>query len=98
MKLIDFGINKKLNEFTKFKTYKVTLKTMASEILKKNVENKEEAKIKEYDDKCDLWSIGIIIYELYFKRPKYKGINENIVLNSIKTYGQKLLKKQDSTN
>jgi len=59
------------------------------EEIKKEKEKEKEKKV--YDDKCDLWSIGVIIYELLFKRPPY-GDNRNAILNSIK-YGQKLLKK-----
>ena len=78
-KLTDYGISKKMNDFTFCKTYAVTAITMAPEILKN--EN------KEYDEKCDLWSIGVIIYELYFKRPPFNGNNETVILNLIKNQG-----------
>ena len=39
--------------------------------------------------KSDLWSIGIIIYYMYFKEYPYKGKNEHILLNDIKS-GKKL--------
>jgi serine/threonine protein kinase len=69
-KLTDYGISKKLNDFTICKTYAGTAITMAPEILKNEGVN------KEYDEKCDLWSIGVIIYELYFKRPHLLEIME----------------------
>ena len=61
--------------------------TMAPEILKNEEEN------KEYSDKCDLWSIGVIIYVLFFKRPPYIGENAISILNKIKNLGQRILKK-----
>ena len=53
----------------------------------------EEEEIKEYSDKCDLWSIGVIIYELYFKKPPYNGINASAILKLIKNNGQKIIQK-----
>ena len=61
---------------------------MAPEILKM-----KEEENKKYNDKCDLWSIGIIIYELYFKRSPYNGENANAILKFINNLGQKILKK-----
>jgi len=57
VKLTDYGINKHLLNLTKkFSTQIDTLNMMAPEILEG----------KQYDEKCDLWSLGIIIYLLYF--------------------------------
>ena len=86
-KLTDYGISKKLNGLTICKTYTGTILTMAPEILEMNGED------REYNDKCDLWSIGVIIYQLYFKRPPYNGDTPNAILNLIKKQGQKKLKK-----
>ena len=86
-KLTDYGISKKMSDFTVCETYAGTAITMAPEILKMEGEN------KEYDEKCDLWSIGVIIYELYFKRPPYNGNNPKSIINLIKNSGRKLLKK-----
>ena len=83
-KLTDYGISKKMNDFTICKTYVGTAITMAPEILKNKGMN------KEYDEKCDLWSIGVIIYELYFKRPPF-GNNEALILNLIKNQVKKFL-------
>ena len=44
-----------------------TFHTMAPEVLEGE---------KHYVHKCDLWSIGIIIYQLYFKEYPYKGKNK----------------------
>ena len=62
---------------------------MAPEILK------GEEEIKEYSDKCDLRSIGVIIYELFFKKSPYNGENSSTILRFIKNKGKQILKKQD---
>ena len=46
-----------------------------------------------YNDKCDLWSLGIIIYELFFKVKPYLGDREFAVLNKIEKLGKKAIKK-----
>jgi len=61
-----------------------TFQTMAPEILEGN---------ENYDNKCDLWSIGIIIYQLYFKEYPYKGRTPVAIYNQIKELGNKILKK-----
>ena len=59
-----------------------TLLTMAPEIL-----NEEE-----YNSKCDLWSLGVIIYQLFFKEYPFNGNTEISLLKKINN-GQKFLKK-----
>ena len=62
----------------------------APELLKgdKNVTNIE---------KCDLWSIGVIIYVLCFKEYPYKGSTEEAILDKIKKFGQKKFKKSGNS-
>ena len=74
----------KLNIFNITTNKKKNYEIMAPEILKA----KEEK--KEYNEKCELWSIGVMIYELYFKEPPYHGDNPNSIL--------KLIKKEDKVN
>ena len=66
-----------------------TFQTMAPEIL----EGKEN-----YDNKCDLWSIGIIIYQLFFKEYPYNGKTPVAIYNQIKELGKKVLKKTKNEN
>ena len=61
-----------------------TFQTMAPEILEGEKHNV---------NKCDLWSIGIIIYQLYFKEYPYKGETQVAIYNQIKKFGKKILKK-----
>ena len=50
---------------------------------------------KNYNEKCDLWSLGIIIYDLYFKEFPYKGEKEEEILKNIHNIGQNLQKISD---
>ena len=84
VKLADYGVSKKLNTLAqKCRTHAGTLITMAPEILKD----------EDYDNRCDLWSLGIIIYQLFFKELPYKSSTEIGLINQIEKYGQTLLKK-----
>ena len=83
VKLTDYGISKQLSSMSKCFTHTGTLLTMAPEIL-----NEEE-----YNSKCDIWSLGIIIYQLYFKEYPYNGNTEISLLRKIDKTGQKCLKK-----
>ena len=86
VKLTDYGISKQLMNKTHFTTKIGTLQYEAPEILED---------IKNYNEKCDLWSLGVIIYRLCFKKFPYNGETEIAILNSLKN-GQKLLKKTDN--
>ena len=72
-KLCDYGFSKKLDEGPTG-THLGTPATMAPEIMKN----------QKYDSKADLWSVGVIIYQLHFKALPYNGVNEEIILNKIK--------------
>ena len=53
---------------------------------------------EDYGNKCDLWSIGIIIYQLYFKEYPYKGDTQVAIYNKIKSLGNKVLKSTNNVN
>ena len=61
---------------------------MAPEILKR----------LEYNYKCDLWSIGIIIYKLIFCKSPFSGETETSLINNIENLGNKYLKKIGNKN
>jgi len=88
VKLTDYGISKQLIN-TIGKTFGGTALTMSPEIFEGN---------KNYDYKCDLWSIGIIIYQLFFKEYPFKGETPLAIYNQIKTFGNKLLKRTKNKN
>ena len=65
----------------RYKTHAGTKVIMAPEILEG----------KQYDNKCDLWSLGIIIYQLYTKKLPYTGVLDNEILSKINELGQSVL-------
>ena len=85
IKLCDYGGAKRLT-ITKnlFKTTVGTLPFMAPEIMEG----------QPFDLKCDLWSLGVIIYYLYFQEYPYPAAEtEYTLINHIKNYGQKFFAK-----
>jgi len=57
---------------------------MAPEILKN----------EEYGYECDMWSLGIIIYNLFFRKFPYNGQVGKAILMNIKKLGQKNITKK----
>ena len=72
IKLSDFGFSKKMEEDIT-QTKLGTPATMAPEILMG----------KKYNNKCDLWSLGVIIYQLIYKKLPFFGRTEKELLNVI---------------
>ena len=71
-KLCDYGFSKELNN-TNTETHLGTPATMAPEIMKS----------QKYDSKADLWSVGVILYQLHFKGLPYMGATEETILKKI---------------
>ena len=46
---------------------------------------------QKYNNKCDLWSLGVIIYQLYTKKFPYEGNVNKAILNQIKKKGLSVL-------
>ncbi len=79
---IIFQLSNQLNSMTgRYKTYIGTHIIMAPEILEGEA----------YNNKCDLWSLGVIIYQLYTKKPPYDGKFDKIILKQINELGQSVL-------
>ena len=77
VKLCDYGISKKVTDTKICKTHIGTIQTMAPEIIK------GEGEDVQYDEKCDLWSIGIILYQLSFGVYPFRGVTETALLKNI---------------
>lgn len=73
IKLIDFGLSKKYtNEAEKMNTILGTPYYVAPEVLK-----------GEYDNKCDVWSIGAITYIMLSGEPPFSATNNTELFNKI---------------
>ena len=82
----DSGLLKDLPKIPKTGKLDGNLNFMAPEIL-----NREE-----YNEKCDLWSLGVLIYVLYFKEHPCNGDNEEEILEQINNINKKIKQKIDS--
>ena len=71
-KLCDYGFSKEMND-TVTNTHLGTPATMAPEIMKG----------LPYNSEADLWSVGVLIYQLHFNQLPYKGKNEKEILDGI---------------
>ena len=83
-KLTDYGVSQEFLRLTeKFLEKNGVPKYTAPEVL-----NGEEPDIRS-----DLWSLGIIIYTLHFRKEPYEGNNDRQVLDNIKKNGQNNLQQ-----
>ena len=75
-KLSDYGFSKDLNNSAYTGTHLVTPATMAPEIMMN----------LQYNEKSDLWSVGVMMYQLHFKEIPYPGFNEQDILKKIRNF------------
>ena len=73
VKLIDFGTAKIFEKGQQENKYVGSSYYMAPEIIK-----------RKYDEKCDLWSIGVILYILLTGRPPFDGNDDEEILENVK--------------
>ena len=72
VKLIDFGTAKIFSENNKEKGFVGSSYYMAPEVIK-----------RKYDEKCDLWSIGVIMYILLTGRPPFDGEDDDEIVKNV---------------
>ena len=73
VKIIDFGTAKIFEKGQSQNHYVGSSYYMAPEILN-----------RKYDEKCDIWACGVIMYILLSGRPPFDGIDDNEILESIR--------------
>ena len=73
LKLIDFGVSSECLKGNKLKETLGTPYYIAPEVL-----------LQSYDEKCDIWSCGIILYVLLCGYPPFNGDNDQEILESVK--------------
>ena len=85
IKLADYGSSKRLDPLYQNYCYTNTgtLKYTAPEILME----------EKHNHKCDLWSIGVIIYRLKFVKFPLKGDIQFALINNIKNFNNNNIKK-----
>ncbi len=72
IKVIDFGLSRVFNKDKKMNQRLGTPYYVAPEVLK-----------KKYDEKCDIWSIGIILHILLCGSPPFVGRNDDQIFEQI---------------
>jgi calcium-dependent protein kinase len=72
IKVIDFGLSKKLSENELMNTPNGTPYYIAPEVLKGN-----------YDSQCDTWSMGVVLYIMLCGKPPFGGKNNTDILKSV---------------
>ena len=85
IKIADYGSSKRLNSLSKnyCNSNVGTLIYMAPEILKG----------EKYNYKCDLWSIGVIIYRLKFVKSPFNGQTETALIHNINDFNNNKIRK-----
>lgn len=76
LKLIDFGVSTKFKATSTTEKMKETLGTpyyIAPEVLLQN-----------YDNKCDVWSCGVLMYVLLCGYPPFNGDDDDEILEAVK--------------
>jgi TolB-like protein len=74
-KLIDFGLAK-LADTTRITKRGVTVGTVA-------YMSPEQARGEDIDERTDLWSLGVVLWEMLTGQPAFRGENDQVVLRNI---------------
>jgi len=65
VKLLDFANSRKMSDNEELSGVYGTAYYVAPEVLK-----------GQYDEKCDIWSVGVILYMLLSGKPPFNGKND----------------------
>ena len=75
IKIIDFGLSQIMGEKKKLTSQVGTSYYVPPEIL-----------MGEYNQKCDIWSVGIILCILLTGEPPFNGPNDTVIINKIRKF------------
>lgn len=73
MKIVDFGTSSVFDTGQEMNQKLGTPYYIAPEVLD-----------RKYDEKCDVWSCGVILYILLCGYPPFNGSNDSIILEKVK--------------
>jgi calcium-dependent protein kinase len=72
IKVIDFGTSTMINPGKSLKTKIGTAYYIAPEVIN-----------KDYNEKCDIWSIGVILYVLLCGYPPFRGSSDEEIIQKV---------------
>jgi len=67
IKIIDFGMADKVDKEKGIEGYHGTLQYLAPEVVEKK---------DSYTEKCDIWSMGVILYALFTQKFPFNGLDK----------------------
>ncbi len=73
LKVIDFGTSSAFRKNQRMKEKSGTPYYIAPEVLR-----------QDYNEKCDIWSCGVILYILLSGRPPFNGVTDKEILEKVK--------------
>ncbi|CAD8147146.1 unnamed protein product [Paramecium pentaurelia] len=76
IKLIDWGFSGMIQQYEKLSLKCGTIHFVAPEVMEES-----------YDQKCDIWSCGVVLYILLCNDPPFQGTDSNEILFNIKNQG-----------
>lgn len=74
LKIIDFGTSIQIKDGEHLTNTHGTSYYIAPEVLN-----------KKYNEKCDVWSVGVILYILLSGKPPFDGANDQEITDNVKT-------------
>lgn len=83
IKIVEFGASQKFDAEHKMSSAYGTLHFIAPEVL-----------MIEYDEKCDIWSVGVVLYILLSGKPPFDGESEKEIAKKIKMGEYKMIDEE----
>ena len=74
LKLIDFGTSVTYERGQKLQGVHGTVYYIAPEVIAE----------QQYDERCDVWSVGVMLYILLSGRPPFDGASDSKIIESVK--------------